>query len=164
MINIKTTLPFEQTSPTVSKRNALCMEHIFATIGYLYDRWYVPQHPIQRKYQYSVVAYFVAETTVVAYRVWYDNLGRLVYTNRWTDPHRSMHSSSGKQFQPAASLFDKTNPSGVRLACDHVSKELAAKLGVRGLPMIILFKKGKRIDHMTTANINAIEEAIQDSL
>lgn len=42
-------------------------------------------------------------------------------------------------------------------------QELAAYLGVRGLPMIIFYKKGKRIDHHTTANINTIEEAIRDN-
>lgn len=42
-------------------------------------------------------------------------------------------------------------------------QDLAAKLGVRGLPMIIFYKKGKRIDHFTTANINTIEEAIRDN-
>lgn len=48
--------------------------------------------------------------------------------------------------------------------CAHsTAQELAGKLGVRGLPMIIFYKKGKRVDHFTTANINTIEEAIRDN-
>lgn len=43
------------------------------------------------------------------------------------------------------------------------SQELAGKLGVRGLPMIIFYKKGKRVDHFTTANIDTIEEGIRDN-
>lgn len=44
-----------------------------------------------------------------------------------------------------------------------ISQELAGKLGVRGLPMLIFYKNGKRVDHHTTANINTIEEAIRDN-
>ncbi|CAM9371187.1 unnamed protein product, partial [Hapterophycus canaliculatus] len=43
------------------------------------------------------------------------------------------------------------------------NEELAGKLGVRGLPMLIFYKNGKRVDHHTTANINTIEEAIRDN-
>lgn len=43
------------------------------------------------------------------------------------------------------------------------SQELAGKLGVRGLPMLIFYKNGKRVDHHMTANINTIEEAIRDN-
>ncbi|CAM9597859.1 unnamed protein product [Choristocarpus tenellus] len=42
-------------------------------------------------------------------------------------------------------------------------EELAAKLGVRGLPTTILYRKGKRIDHFTTNDIDTIEEAVLDN-
>lgn len=57
------------------------------------------------------------------------------------------------------------SPSDALLSFAMVTilQELAGKLGVRGLPMIIFYKKGKRIDHFTTANTNTIEEAIRDN-
>lgn len=58
---------------------------------------------------------------------------------------------------------DETLAALSQCAAAITSQELAGKLGVRGLPMIIFYKKGKRIDHFTTANINTIEEGIRDN-
>ena len=55
-------------------------------------------------------------------------------------------------------------PASCFTAVMITSQELAGKLGVRGLPMIIFYKNGKRVDHHTTANINTIEEAIRDNI
>ncbi|CAM9857850.1 unnamed protein product, partial [Chrysoparadoxa australica] len=44
---------------------------------------------------------------------------------------------------------------------DH--QDVAAKLGVRGLPTFVLYKNGKRIDHFTTTDQDTMEEAILDN-
>ncbi|CAM9817195.1 unnamed protein product [Phaeothamnion confervicola] len=40
---------------------------------------------------------------------------------------------------------------------------LADRLGVKGLPTLILYKGGRRVDHFTTADRDTIEEAIADN-
>ncbi|CAM9283176.1 unnamed protein product, partial [Sphacelaria rigidula] len=90
---------------------------------------------------------------------------------RWRHPHKLMmvEVHAGwcrvcKGLQPKLLKLMKQHPE---VLCCKINKtdneDLAAKLGVRGLPMIIFYKKGKRIDHFTTANINTIEEAIRDN-
>ncbi|CAM9606385.1 unnamed protein product [Ectocarpus sp. 8 AP-2014] len=89
----------------------------------------------------------------------------------WRVPHKLMmvQIHAGwcrvcKGLQPKLLKLITKHPE---VLCCKINKahheELAAKLGVRGLPMLIFYKNGKRVDHHTTANINTIEEAIRDN-
>lgn len=60
-------------------------------------------------------------------------------------------------------FYDEFVQTALIVLASPSRQELAGKLGVRGLPMLIFYKNGKRVDHHTTANINTIEEAIRDN-
>ncbi|CAM9583100.1 unnamed protein product, partial [Discosporangium mesarthrocarpum] len=90
---------------------------------------------------------------------------------RWRRPHKlvvvSVYASwcrACKGLQPKLLKLMKRHPEVLCLKLNKGQhEELAARLGVRGLPTLILYKKGKRIDHFTTANIETIEDALIDN-
>jgi thioredoxin-like negative regulator of GroEL len=43
-------------------------------------------------------------------------------------------------------------------------QDVAARLGIRGLPTFVLYKHGQRVDHFTSASIDTIEQGITDNI